>query len=202
MPPQLRSREGQKEEEQQQATVRVTNVSTDATRDDMHELFRPFGPIARVSVPQDRATGEGRGFAFIDFYNHADAAKAIEAINGKGVNSLILNVNWARPSADGGGGGGGGGDRGGRGGGFGGDRDRGGGFGGDLEVTSQTGAKAGSMPAPQAQTQLSTKMENILHNPTLTARARLPWLPASRNGQRPRRAGTIDAATTTTTASS
>jgi len=35
-----------------QATLRVTNVSTEATRDDMHELFRRFGPIARVSVPQ------------------------------------------------------------------------------------------------------------------------------------------------------
>ena len=29
-------------------------------------------------------TGEGRGFAFIDFYNHADAAKAIEALHGTG----------------------------------------------------------------------------------------------------------------------
>ncbi len=58
---------------------------------------------------QDRNTGEGRGFAFIDFYNHDDAAKAIEALNGTGFDSLILNVDWARPSADGGGGGGGGG---------------------------------------------------------------------------------------------
>jgi len=113
VPPHLRNRDGGggQEEEKQQATLRVTNVSTDATRDDMHELFRKFGPIARVSVPQDRATGEGRGFAFIDFYNHADAARAIEALNGTGFDSLILNVDWARPSADGGGGGGGEGSR-------------------------------------------------------------------------------------------
>ena len=37
-----------------------------------------------MSVPTDRVTGEGRGFAFIDFYNHADAAKAIEALHGTG----------------------------------------------------------------------------------------------------------------------
>jgi hypothetical protein len=128
VPPHLRNREGggAQEEEKQQATLRVTNVSTDATRDDMHELFRRFGPIARVSVPQDRVTGEGRGFAFIDFYNHDDAARAIEKLHGTGFDSLILNVDWARPSADGGGGGdrgGGGGDRGGGGGGG----DRGGG---------------------------------------------------------------------------
>ena len=43
-----------------QATLRVTNVSTDATRDDMHELFRKFGPIARVSVPQVRNTHTAR----------------------------------------------------------------------------------------------------------------------------------------------
>jgi len=101
VPPHLRNREGggAQEEEKQQATLRVTNVSTDATRDDMHELFRRFGPIARVSVPQDRVTGEGRGFAFIDFYNHDDAARAIEKLHGTGFDSLILNVDWARPSA-------------------------------------------------------------------------------------------------------
>jgi len=75
VPPHLRNREGGgQEEEKQQATLRVTNVSTDATRDDMHEIFRKYGPIARVSLPVDKCTGEGRGFAFIDFYNHADAA--------------------------------------------------------------------------------------------------------------------------------
>jgi RNA recognition motif-containing protein len=44
---------------------------------------------------QDRNTGEGRRFAIIDFYNHDDAAKAIEALNGTGFDSLILNVVWA-----------------------------------------------------------------------------------------------------------
>jgi hypothetical protein len=131
VPPHLRNRDGGGEKEpEQQATLRVTNVSTEATRDDMHEIFRKYGPIARVSVPTDRVTGEGRGFAFIDYYQHADAARAIEQANRIPFEGLILNVDWARPSADGEqrGGGGGGGGGGGRGGGFGGG---GGGYGGD-----------------------------------------------------------------------
>jgi hypothetical protein len=48
---------------------------------------------------QDRNTGVGRSFAFIDFYNHDDAAKAIEELNGTGFDSLILNVDWARKSS-------------------------------------------------------------------------------------------------------
>lgn len=74
VPPHMRNRDGfGGPQEEEKATLRVTNVSTDATREDMHELFKQFGPIARVSVPTDRATGEGRGFAFIDFYNREDA---------------------------------------------------------------------------------------------------------------------------------
>merc|ERR1719329_930655 len=102
VPPHLRNRDGGGEKEpEQQATLRVTNVSTEATRDDMHEIFRKYGPIARVSVPTDRVTGEGRGFAFIDYYQHADAARAIEQANRIPFEGLILNVDWARPSADG-----------------------------------------------------------------------------------------------------
>ena len=38
------------------ASVRVTNLSDDATQQDLQELFRPFGRIARISVPRDRVT--------------------------------------------------------------------------------------------------------------------------------------------------
>ena len=94
VPPHLRNRDGGGEKEpEQQATLRVTNVSTEATRDDMHEIFRKYGPIARVSVPTDRVTGEGRGFAFIDYYQHADAARAIEQANRIPFEGLILKIN-------------------------------------------------------------------------------------------------------------
>jgi len=62
VPPHMRNRDGGAEPEQENATLRVTNVSQDASRDDLMELFRGCGAIARISVPTDRETGLGRGF--------------------------------------------------------------------------------------------------------------------------------------------
>jgi len=55
--------------DEEKASVRVTNLSEDANEHDLHDLFRAYGQIARVSVPKDRMTGLPRGFAFVDFYN-------------------------------------------------------------------------------------------------------------------------------------
>jgi translation initiation factor 3 subunit G len=40
----------------------------DVTEGDLHELFRPFGPISRVFLAVDRVTGENRGFAFVNYH--------------------------------------------------------------------------------------------------------------------------------------
>eukprot|EP00283_Hemiselmis_rufescens_P005540 CAMPEP_0173435546 /NCGR_PEP_ID=MMETSP1357-20121228/15343_1 /TAXON_ID=77926 /ORGANISM="Hemiselmis rufescens, Strain PCC563" /LENGTH=281 /DNA_ID=CAMNT_0014400543 /DNA_START=17 /DNA_END=859 /DNA_ORIENTATION=+ len=101
VPPHMRGRDGQAMDEPESATLRITNVSVDATRDDLLDLFRNCGisQIARVSVPTDRETGMGRGFAFVDFHRRDAAADAIDKINGTGFDSLILAVDWAKPSA-------------------------------------------------------------------------------------------------------
>ena len=48
-------------------SLRVTNLSDDVTEADLQELFRPFGAVSRVFVAVDRATGENRGFAFVNY---------------------------------------------------------------------------------------------------------------------------------------
>jgi cold-inducible RNA-binding protein len=105
----------------------VGNMSFQTTEADLRALFEPFGQISRVHIAMDRETGRARGFAFIEMPNDAEAAKAIQGLDGKEVGGRNLKVNEARPkTASSGprGGGGGGGfnrDRGGSG-----DRDRGG----------------------------------------------------------------------------
>jgi cold-inducible RNA-binding protein len=59
----------------------------------------------------DRATGRPRGFGFVTMGTAEEAAKAVEALNGKSVDGRALTVNIARPREErppGGGGGGGG----------------------------------------------------------------------------------------------
>jgi hypothetical protein len=77
-------------------TLRVTNISEDTLENDLRELFGVFGRVARVYVGRDRETGAGKGFAFVSFEDRAVAQKALERVNGKGYDNLILSVQWSR----------------------------------------------------------------------------------------------------------
>ncbi|XP_051994393.1 eukaryotic translation initiation factor 3 subunit G-like [Xyrauchen texanus] len=80
------------------ATIRVTNLSEDTRETDLQELFRPFGSISRIYLIKDKNTGQLKGFAFIKFHRHEDAARAIAGVSGFGYDHPILNVEWAKPS--------------------------------------------------------------------------------------------------------
>jgi RNA recognition motif-containing protein len=103
----------------------VGNLSYQTTEDELQAAFAAYGTIERVSIVRDRDTGQPRGFAFVEMAGSDDAAKAIQALNGRELNGRAMNVNEARPREErsgggnrfGGGGGGRGGSRGGGGGG-------------------------------------------------------------------------------------
>ncbi|KAJ7869662.1 eukaryotic translation initiation factor 3 subunit G-domain-containing protein [Mycena leptocephala] len=82
-------------------TLRVTNLSEDTQENDLRELFGIFGRVARVFVGRDRETGAGKGFAFVSFEERAVAQKAMEKVNGKGYDNLILSVQWSQPRPEG-----------------------------------------------------------------------------------------------------
>ncbi|NWH95039.1 EIF3G factor, partial [Aegithalos caudatus] len=78
------------------ATIRVTNLSEDTRETDLQELFRPFGSLSRIYLAKDKTTGQSKGFAFISFHRREDAARAIAGVSGFGYDHLILNVEWAK----------------------------------------------------------------------------------------------------------
>ncbi|XP_039184280.1 eukaryotic translation initiation factor 3 subunit G-like [Crotalus tigris] len=82
------------------ATIRVTNLSEDTRETDLQELFRPFGSISRIYLAKNKTTGQSKGFAFIRFHRCEDAARAIAGVSGFGYDHLILNVEWAKPSTN------------------------------------------------------------------------------------------------------
>ena len=114
--------------------VFVGNLDFNTSKTEVQTLFSEVGEIRDVFLPTDRESGRPRGFAFVEFANDADAAKAIERFNGYQLSGRALRVNAAddrprgagRPGGGGGGfagrggGGGGGGYGGGGGGGYGG----------------------------------------------------------------------------------
>ncbi len=77
-----------------QVAVRISNLSKDATQDDVRELVAPFGRIARCTVPKNKF-GESRGFAYVNFYSDRDAQACIDALDGHGYDYLILEVKRA-----------------------------------------------------------------------------------------------------------
>ena len=92
--------------------IYVGNLPYTATEAELQELFAQHGEVISCALPIDRDTGRPRGFGFIEMSNE-DAAKAIQALDGRDFGGRTLRVNEARPREDGGGGGGRGGPRGG-----------------------------------------------------------------------------------------
>lgn len=107
------------------AKIYVGNLPFSASEADVRTLFSQHGTVESVSLPTDRETGRPRGFGFVEM-SQADAARAIQSLNGHDMGGRQLRVNEAqdKPRTGGGGrpGGGGGGFRGGGGGGGGRDR--------------------------------------------------------------------------------
>ncbi len=101
------------------AKIYVGNLPFTATEDQVRELFAAHGTVESVALPNDRETGRPRGFGFVEM-SQADAARAIQAVNGQNLGGRPLRVNEAQDKPRTGGGGGGGGSRGGYGGGGGG----------------------------------------------------------------------------------
>ena len=76
-------------------TLRVTNLSEDTTDDDLRDLFGRFGRISRVFLAKDRETNRTKGFAFVSFHERSDAVRAMEKLDKKGYDNLIIRVEFA-----------------------------------------------------------------------------------------------------------
>jgi RNA recognition motif-containing protein len=79
----------------------VGNLSYQATEDDLQNAFSQFGAVDRVSVVRDRELGQSRGSAFVEMADDAQAAAAIEQLDGHPLRGRAIKVNEARPREDG-----------------------------------------------------------------------------------------------------
>ncbi len=83
----------------------VGNLPFTATEDSVRELFSQFGTVEKISLISDRDTGRPRGFGFVEM-SSTDAARAMQALDGKDFEGRTLSVNEARERERTGGGGG------------------------------------------------------------------------------------------------
>jgi cold-inducible RNA-binding protein len=83
----------------------VGNLVFSTTEDGLMQAFAPWGPVS-VTLPMDEG-GQPKGFGFIEIPEDDQAARAIEAMNGKELDGRALTVNEARPRKERSGAGGG-----------------------------------------------------------------------------------------------
>ena len=90
----------------------VGNLSYNVGESELQTLFGGIGAVDTVQIMRDQATGQARGFAFVEMQSEDDAQRATTELNETEFGGRRLTVNEARPKAAGGGGyGGGGGNR-------------------------------------------------------------------------------------------
>lgn len=82
----------------------VGNLSYRADEESLRELFEKSGEVLSVKIITDAATGQSRGFGFVEMSSDEDAEKAIASLNGTPFMERNLVVNEARPQAGRGGG--------------------------------------------------------------------------------------------------
>ena len=136
-------------------SIFVGNLPFRAEREDVIQLFAPFGEVLNCSLPLERDTGRKRGFAFIEMADEAIESKAIDGLQGTELMGRPLRINKAEPRGSGGsrrggrggyGGGNNGGNNGGYGGGYGGGNNGGygGGYGGGNNGSNSSNANKSS----------------------------------------------------------
>ena len=83
-------------------SIFVGNLPFRAEREDVLQLFAPFGEVLNCSLPLERDTGRKRGFAFVEMADEAIEATAIDGLQGTELMGRPLRINKAEPRGSGG----------------------------------------------------------------------------------------------------
>ena len=85
-------------------TLYVGNLSFQAERENLLDLFGQYGEVTQCSLPLDRETCRKRGFAFVELADAAAEQKAIDDLQDVEWMGRMIRVNQAVPREGGGGG--------------------------------------------------------------------------------------------------
>lgn len=75
--------------------VYVKNIDQEVTDEQFRDLFEKYGQITSSSLARDDQ-GKSRGFGFVNFHRHEDAAKAVEELNDSEFHGQKLYVGRAQ----------------------------------------------------------------------------------------------------------
>ena len=80
--------------------IYLGNLSYGISEDELRQALEAFGTVTSVAIIKDKATGQSKGFGFVEMAD-AEAKAAIEGLNGKVLKGRTVVVNEARPRPEG-----------------------------------------------------------------------------------------------------
>lgn len=75
--------------------ILVRNLPRTLSENELEELFKEHGDVQSCALILDKATGESKGFGFVEIAKVGNAKAAIQALNGKPVNGNKIRVKKA-----------------------------------------------------------------------------------------------------------
>ncbi len=78
----------------------VGGLSWGTTEEGLRNAFAAVGTVESAVVITDKFSGKSKGFGFVEMSSDDEAAKAVEALNGKELDGRTLTVSEARPMTE------------------------------------------------------------------------------------------------------
>ncbi len=75
----------------------VGSLPWSANDEDLQKAFSAHGNVVSANVVTDKETRRSRGFGFVEFETEAEAAAAIQALNGTELKGRNIIVSEAKP---------------------------------------------------------------------------------------------------------
>jgi RNA recognition motif-containing protein len=78
----------------------VGNLSPETKADDLRALFASYGSVSAANLVTDRASGESKGFGFVEMGVPAHAVAALRGLHGSELRGRRITVGRAHSRAD------------------------------------------------------------------------------------------------------
>jgi RNA recognition motif-containing protein len=81
------------ENEELSKSIKICNLPSDITENELYELFDDFGDVDRITIPRNvKYRDDICKYAYVNFNNHYTAQQAVNELNNTPFDNLILNV--------------------------------------------------------------------------------------------------------------
>src|SRR5690242_16515718 len=80
--------------------IYISNLRSAIDKDELVQLFSPFGEVKSAEVVKDLFTGQSRGFGYVEMEDDEAAKKAIAQLNKTELGELIISVEEAQPKKE------------------------------------------------------------------------------------------------------